>query len=104
MQFETTVGDAITERIGYVHNWVMYFLMVGGVLGLATYTTVLLLPALLAWRHLLSSPYGVLVIATIGGMALYALFFAVFRLLPFNMVLGGLWALVVYHLSAKEKD
>jgi len=53
-------------------------------------------PAWLAWRSAdLGDGVRALIIASIVLMAGYALFFAVFRLISFNLLLGLSWGLVL---------
>lgn len=103
IQFETDKKNVLSVRVGFIHNWVMYFLMVGGGIGLLIYIAVLFSPVLMTLRYFSFTPDSVLVLATIGGMAIYGLFFAVFRLLPFNMLLGAVWAFVVYRLQVRVR-
>lgn len=100
INFATGHGDVIIANVGYVHNWIFYSLMVGGVLGIATSFIILLGPGLAAlkrtdWPSAIRWP----LIATTGLFAVYSLFFAVFRLIPFNLVLAGVWGLVLFSLS-----
>ena len=85
ISYETSPGEIIEVFVGYVHNWVMYMLMTGGVVGLIAYTTVLLGPAKMALKY---SHRDNEVLASVAVLSLYALFFAVFRLIPFQ---SGSW-------------
>lgn len=105
--FATGHGDVINARVGYVHNWVFYFLMVGGSVGLFTYMLILFWPGFIVWRKWdFLRRERVLLISTTVLLASYALFFAVFRLLPFNMVLGGIWGVAfgVQHYSKRAEN
>ncbi|TCO80337.1 O-antigen ligase-like membrane protein [Plasticicumulans lactativorans] len=96
IRFDAGNGEWLDTRVGYVHNWVMYVLMTGGLLGLGVYAAVLFGPAVLAWRRCpRESGLPELTFATVAVMAVYGLFFAVFRLIPFNLVLGGMWGLLL---------
>lgn len=96
IRFDAGNGEWLDTRVGYVHNWIMYVLMTGGLLGLMAYAGVLFGPAVLAWRRYpAESGLRELVLASIAVMAIYGLFFAVFRLIPFNLVLGGMWGLML---------
>ncbi len=100
--FETFEGEKLVQKVGYVHNWVFYFLMVGGIIGALLYSMLLVLPSMFfglrLWRHRRNfSPdyiaYYALVFnivwVTFLTMGLYALFFAVFRLISFNLVMAA---------------
>ena len=103
--FATGHGDLISVSVGYVHNWVLYFLMVGGVFGFIAWSAVLFGPAVIASRQKVSPPeLRWAVIATVGLFALYGLFFAVFRLIPYNLVLAGLWGLVLSFLARSPAE
>lgn len=96
IRFDAGNGEWLDVRVGYVHNWVMYVLMTGGLLGFGAYTAVLFGPAVLAWRRCpREGGLRELTFATVAVMAIYGLFFAVFRLIPFNLVLGGMWGLLL---------
>lgn len=95
ISFETSQGEFLEMRVGYVHNWIMYMLMVGGLTGILMYSAMLFVPAYLSWKQIADRQLAILAIVTVVGMTAYALFFAAFRLIPFNLVLGGLWGLVL---------
>jgi hypothetical protein len=96
ISFETGHGDVIVVRVGYVHNWVFYILMVGGLVGFAAYAAALFGPAVAAFRSTaIEQEWRDLIVATVLVLAVYGLFFAVFRLIPFNLLLGGLWGVVL---------
>ncbi len=94
-------GEFREERVGYVHNWVLYFLMTGGVVGLLGYTFVLGGAGLKSL--LCSSETAALgfVTGTIALLAFYGLFFAVFRLISFNVLVAMCWAVA---LAARRVD
>lgn len=96
IHYAAGLGEVIEVQVGYVHNWVMYMLMTGGVVGLFAYLAVLAGPALAALRGSAQTGSDLdFVLATVATLGLYGLFFAVFRLIPFNLVLGGLWGLML---------
>ncbi|MEF8730760.1 MAG: O-antigen ligase family protein [Candidatus Accumulibacter meliphilus] len=96
ISFETGHGEMLTVSVGYVHNWIFYVLMVGGGVGLLAYSLILFGPAVLVFRSLADDREQALaIIATVIALALYACFFAVFRLISFNLLLGGLWGLAL---------
>ena len=79
-------------------------LMTGGILGLIFYSVVLFGPAFFALRGVsFGAGSQPLILATILCMALYGLFFAVFRLIPFNLVLGGLWGIMLANMTEGKK-
>jgi len=70
-------------------------LMVSGVLGLLTYTLIIMGPALYKLTTLKSEPnYLTVIRITVMTMAIYGLFFAVFRLISFNILLATAWGLI----------
>lgn len=85
-----------TEKVAYIHNWPLYFLMVGGVPFFLGYSLALLLPAL--WlRRAPNAPPGThaVIWSGLALLAIYALFFAVFRLLTFNLLLAAIWGVAL---------
>lgn len=101
VQHEIYFSGDQPSRVGFIHNWPLYALMVSGLTGFALYSWWLLGPAWIAVRGLGASEDVWLVLPTLGVMALYGTMFAVFRLIPFNLVLGCLWALV-YTAAARR--
>lgn len=88
-------GEFREERVGYVHNWVLYFLMTGGVVGLLGYAFVLGgagLTPLLSCKEVTALGF---VTGTIALLASYGLFFAVFRLISFNVLVAMCWAVAL---------
>lgn len=89
MSFPTSEGHYIHQKVGYVHNWFFYWLMVGGIGGLMIYGFVLIAPLFffkkLGTEHELIKS---ILIMTILIMCLYSSFFAVFRLITFNLLLS----------------
>ena len=107
--FATSTGENLVQQVGYVHNWAFYFLMVGGMVGALAYGAILSVPSLVLalklflrrnnvpeeeaernWMIFNALWVGFL---TIG---LYALFFAVFRLITFNLVLAAGLGITAY--------
>jgi O-antigen ligase len=91
------------QHVQYVHNIIAYFLMTTGLLGTSAFM-VLALSALLAfWRkYLRETSLDRERILLAGGSALtalwfYALFFAAFRNLGFNLMVGVALALLATH-------
>lgn len=84
-----TSGHFSLQSVGYIHNWVMYWLMVGGIPGFLLYASLFLWPLWVFWKQraklpLLSAAAAVTLL-TIGA---YGLFFAVFRLAGWNLLLA----------------
>lgn len=95
MHWEKPDGSSLIELVGYIHNWPLYMLMVSGVLGLLTYTLIIMGPALYKLTTLKSEPnYLTVIRITVMTMAIYGLFFAVFRLISFNILLATAWGLI----------
>jgi hypothetical protein len=90
----------IEQRVGYVHNWIVYWLMTGGLVGTMLYIAAAGLPLVRLMR--LPHEHRWLIVATLATAATYGLFFAVFRLLPFNLLLGLLcgWTWAVPRAAA----
>jgi O-antigen ligase len=97
-------GDNLVEhKVGYIHNWVLYILMTAGILGLLCYGALLATPALIALVRYLSVDESALIFITVASMALYGLFFAVFRLIPFNLVLGALLGIALAARTSPDR-
>jgi hypothetical protein len=104
MQWETSEGELLTESVGYVHNWPFYMLMVGGISGLAIYTFVLLGPIFFRLPLIRSeSPFWTLIRAVLITMTVYAAFFAVFRLITFNLLIAAIWGVVYAQILASRQ-
>jgi O-Antigen ligase len=84
---EVPEGFVVPESVGYVHNFIGYFLMTLGILGLTLYSILQLLPWILAVR---------VSWARIAIMLLFAfcLVEATFRLVQFNILLLVLWRIM----------
>jgi O-antigen ligase len=92
MSWETSKGELLRQSVGYVHNWPLYMLMVGGLVGLLSYLLVLIKPLFLgisAWK--VGSEGRIVVSMAVLAMIIYGLFFAVFRLITFNLLLAVAW-------------
>jgi hypothetical protein len=95
MRWETANGTSFTQFVAYVHNWPLYILMVGGALGVLTYSLVLLGPILFRITSLRSeSEHWTIIRAVVLTLAIYGLFFAVFRLITFNLLLAAAWGVI----------
>lgn len=87
---------AVEQQVAYVHNWPAYFLMSTGALGFIAYTGVLLGPVVAGYRRIRHEPVvRTAVRAGVLTFALYGLFFAVFRLIDFNLLLAAAWAVTL---------
>ena len=103
MRWETSEGQSLYQMVGYVHNWPLYSLMVGGITGLSTYLAALLGPVFIGVSSLKQeSTEWTIIRATVLTMAVYGLFFAVFRLVTFNLMLAAAWG-VIYSLSVPKE-
>jgi len=100
---DMTEGNVIEREVGYIHNWLLYMLMVSGLVGIAYYAVVLCAPFLLS---LIGSEMPlivrVLLAGTITFMVVYGLFFAVFRLIPFNLLLAVVWGQTLAATVSKD--
>jgi len=95
MRWETAEGKSLYQSVGYVHNWPLYFLMVGGVAGLFAYFATLLGPVLLGLSSLRTESNALIIVRMVLlTMAVYGLFFAVFRLVTFNLILAAAWGYI----------
>jgi hypothetical protein len=106
MRWETSSGESFTQWVAYIHNWPLYTLMVGGLLGIITYAMVLLGPILLRVTSLRVEPaHWTILRSVVLTMAIYGLFFAVFRLITFNLLLATAWGLILTQaLSSAPKN
>jgi len=96
MRWETSSGESFTQWVAYIHNWPLYTLMVGGLLGIITYALVLLGPIVLRVTSLRVEPaHWTILRSVVLTMAIYGLFFAVFRLITFNLLLATAWGLIL---------
>ena len=89
MKFPVDENHFIKNNVSYIHNWALYWLMAGGVLGFVIYSWILFGPIFYFIR--MDSSYFILkncLIYTLLTMSIYSCFFAVFRLLPFNLILA----------------
>ncbi|WLH86499.1 O-antigen ligase family protein [Pseudomonas sp. FP2338] len=103
MRWERPGGDSFTESVGYIHNWPLYMLMVGGLLGLLMYISVLGAPVVYRLTSLKSDPVHLTVIRTaVITLAIYGLFFAVFRLISFNLLLAAAWGVMLAHKHSNQ--
>lgn len=114
--FVTSTGEKLVQQVGYVHNWVFYFLMVGGLIGAVAYGALLSVPSLILAVKLrlqrkqldaldAAQSWMIFNALWVGflTLALYALFFAVFRLITFNLVLAAGLGLTVYLIRKHSK-
>ncbi|ODU13903.1 MAG: hypothetical protein ABS91_00775 [Thiobacillus sp. SCN 64-35] len=82
----------VEQHVAYIHNWPLYFLMATGIAGFLAYTWVLLTPAFMRPQAASRENLTFTVLrAAILTMAIYGLFFAVFRLITFNLLLAAIW-------------
>lgn len=103
MRWETTNGTSFTQFVAYIHNWPLYILMVSGVLGILTYSIILLGPTLVQITSLKSeSEHWTIIRTVVLTMAIYGLFFAVFRLITFNLLLAAAWGVIFARKLSRE--
>jgi len=95
MQFKGPEG-LVQQHVAYIHNWPLYFLMATGVVGFLVYAWVLLAPAFMRPQEEFREHLTLAVLrAAILTMAIYGLFFAVFRLITFNLLLAAIWGVAL---------
>jgi len=105
MRWETPEGKSLYQSVGYVHNWPLYILMVGGATGLFAYFATLLGPVLSGLSSLKTeSNARTIVRMVLLTMAVYGLFFAVFRLVTFNLILAAAWGYIYLRRVPKETE
>ncbi|MCW8276804.1 hypothetical protein IMF27_14900 [Pseudomonas sp. PCH199] len=105
MQWEASDGVFLTKYVGYVHNWLFYILMVGGISGLIIYSLVLFGPVVFRLSSISSeSTYWTLIRAVLMTMIVYAAFFAVFRLITFNLLIAATWGVVYAKIIADRQN
>ncbi|MCP1518248.1 hypothetical protein J2Y74_002558 [Pseudomonas migulae] len=96
MRWETADNVSETKQVAYVHNWPFYMLMVGGLSGLLVYSALLFGPVIFKLSSIRSEPiHWTLIRMAILTMAIYGAFFAVFRLITFNLLLAVIWGILV---------
>jgi hypothetical protein len=96
MRWETSNGESFTQWVAYIHNWPLYILMVGGLLGIITYALILLGPILFRVTSVrVESTHWTILRSVVMTMAIYGLFFAVFRLITFNLLLATAWGIIL---------
>lgn len=96
MRWETTDNVSEAKQVAYVHNWPFYMLMVGGLSGLLVYSALLFGPVIFKLSSIRSEPiHWTLIRMAILTMAIYGAFFAVFRLITFNLLLAVIWGIIV---------
>lgn len=103
ISFQTSEGHYLHHNVGYVHSWIMYWLMVGGIIGLIFYMFFLLGPLILLYK--IKSQFTlvkVIVPSTLMTMAIYASFFAVFRLISFNLILATCCGITLYLIKSHK--
>lgn len=106
MSWESSKDVYIHQSVGYVHNWIVYMLMVGGVTGFIAYATTFITPIFLRITSLKSEPaLRTITRVIILTMAIYGLFFAVFRLIAFNLLIAAVWGYIYSQkMPAKPKE
>jgi O-antigen ligase/polysaccharide polymerase Wzy-like membrane protein len=96
MKFPAGHGQFVEQEVGYIHNWVLYMLMVGGIVGFALYSWLIVGPGVLLMRkRSLPVELRAALVTTLAAMTVYALSFAVFRLLSFNLLIAVCWGVAL---------
>lgn len=96
MRWEASETVSFTQSVAYVHNWPLYILMVGGGLGFLIYFLVLSGPVVVGFPTIASeSMHWTVIRAIVITMVVYASFFAVFRLITFNLILAAAWGILL---------
>lgn len=86
----------VEQHVAYIHNWPLYFLMATGLTGFLAYIWVLLTPAFMRSQVASRENLTFTVLrAAILTMAIYGLFFAVFRLITFNLLVAAAWGVAL---------
>jgi hypothetical protein len=94
-------GKMEMHEVGYIHNWVLYILMCGGIVGFLLYSFILCYP--LVWT--LKNPkniVNILLATSLLFLIIYGCTFAVFRLINFNFLLAIFWAIVYKKNQSKD--
>lgn len=105
MKFATGFGNILVQQVGYIHNWFFYMLMVGGLCGLALYLFIIFGPAYFTIKgNTLPFSIRVACICTLAFIMCYGLFFAVFRLISFNLLLASAWGIVMAHRTTADSE
>ena len=96
IEFVTSSDNVLKQRVGYVHNWPLYALMTGGLIGIALYSFILIGPIPTVLRHpSQETTVNVLLVWGIVLLTFYGLYFAVFRLITFNLLLAIAWGVAL---------
>lgn len=95
----------VEKQVTYVHNWPAYFLMTTGFIGWAAYAALLAGPVLLGGGGRVRTEPAMVTAMRAGVlvMAVYGLFFAVFRLIDFNLLLAIAWAMTLTLRNPKPR-
>lgn len=106
MSWESSKGVFIHQSVAYVHNWIVYMLMVGGVTYFIAYALTFLSPIFDRITSLKSDPtLRTIARVVILTMAIYGLFFAVFRLIAFNLLIAAVWGYIYSQkMQVKPKE
>lgn len=96
ISFVRSTGDVIRQSVGYIHNWPLYMLMAAGLMGFAAYAILLIGPLfvrLRAGRNIVLEDLLLRVMQ--ATLAIYGLFFAVARLITFNLLIAAAWGILL---------
>ncbi|MHC8309181.1 O-antigen ligase family protein [Pseudomonas sp. GT1P32] len=104
MQWQTAENELQTKWVAYVHNWVFYILMVGGIAGFFVYSVVLMGPLFFRLSRIKSeSTHWTIIRAAVLTMIVYGAFFAVFRLITFNLLISVIWGVIFAQILADRR-
>ena len=102
MGFIRTTGEVLHETVAYVHNWPLYTLMVGGIPGLLAYGFLLLRPVVTPFQGHQMERTFLNVRAGLLLLCIYALFFAVMRLITFNLLIAAAWGITYAFVTKRD--
>jgi hypothetical protein len=90
------VGEFLPLSVGYIHNWPLYMLMAGGIVGFAAYATLLVGPICAHFKGGQADIRTNLLVRILPAtLAIYGLFFAVARLITFNLLIAAVWGILI---------
>lgn len=96
ISFVLSQGNVIRQSVGYIHNWPLYMLMAGGLFGFAVYAALLVGPVFPRGRSRRDTTLEDILLRVMPAtLAIYGLFFAVARLITFNLLIAATWGLLL---------
>lgn len=98
-----SLQGVLEQQVAYVHNWPAYFLMATGGVGFLVYCGILMGPVFLGVSGMRHEPIAQTAVRVgVLTLSIYGLFFAVFRLIDFNLILALAWAVMLAKRSPKS--